>query len=48
MEIAYETMFGQREQGQLERIGQQVYRLPGTLLPHQVIQVRWWPKGAEE
>jgi hypothetical protein len=42
--IAYETMFGQREQGQLERIGPDVYRLPGTLLPHQVIQVRWWPK----
>jgi hypothetical protein len=42
--IAFEPMFGQREQGRLEEIGPGVFRLPGTLLPHQVIQVRWWPK----
>jgi hypothetical protein len=45
--IEFEAMFGQREQGRLQEIGPHVFRLPGTLLPHQVIQVRWWPKRTE-
>jgi hypothetical protein len=42
--IAFEAMFGQREQGRLEEIAPGVFQLPGTLLPHQVVQVRWWPR----
>jgi hypothetical protein len=38
----YEVYFGNREQEALRRIGPNTVELPGTLLPGQVLTVRWW------
>ena len=45
--IDYRVMFGNREQGQVRAIGEHTVALPGTLLPGQVIQIRWWPTDAK-
>ncbi len=40
--IAWRVMFGNRRQSEVREIGPRTQQLPGTLLPGQVIQVRWW------
>ncbi|MGA9314511.1 MAG: hypothetical protein WBV77_07780 [Solirubrobacteraceae bacterium] len=46
--IAWEVMFGNRVQNRLREIGLNARELPGTMLPGQVIQVRWWPTEENE
>jgi hypothetical protein len=45
-DIAWEVMFGNRQQDQVRPIGPSMRELPGTHLPGQVIQVRWWRESA--
>lgn len=47
-EIDWKVMFGNRAGNQVEETlpGKRV-ELPGTLLPGQVIQVRWWPRDED-
>ncbi len=46
--IAFSVMYGfSRTAGSAREIGHQIYRLPGTLLPGQVIQIRWWQTSGE-
>ncbi len=40
--ILWRVMFGNRQQGQLREIGPNTRELPGTLLPGQTVQIRWW------
>lgn len=40
--IVWRVMFGNRQQGQLREIGPNTRELPGTLLPGQTVQIRWW------
>lgn len=41
----WRVMFGNRQQGQLREIGPNTRELPGTLLPGQTVQVRWWQES---
>jgi hypothetical protein len=46
--IAYGVMYGfSRQAGAAMNIGRNTWVLPATLLPGQVIQVRWWRTTAE-
>jgi hypothetical protein len=40
--VEYAVYFGNREQEALRQIGPNTVELPGTLLPGQVLTVRWW------
>lgn len=40
--IIWRVMFGNRQQDQLREIGPNTRELPGTLLPGQTVQIRWW------
>jgi hypothetical protein len=40
--IDYRVLFGNRQQQGLRRIGPDTFELPGTLLPGQMLTVRWW------
>jgi hypothetical protein len=47
-ELEYEVAFGHRNMPICEKHsepGYQQHYLDGTLLPHQVIGIRWWPKA---
>jgi hypothetical protein len=45
--IDYRVSFSNREQEQVRHVGPHTDELPGTLLPGQFIEVRWWPVDAE-
>lgn len=46
--IVYSVMYGfNRHAGSVQQKGRQTWELPGTLLPGQVIQVRWWQVETE-
>ncbi len=42
-DLAYEVQFAHRAQADIQRDPGGSYRLSGTLLPEQAINVRWWP-----
>jgi hypothetical protein len=46
-EIAWRVRFGNRNSESVRVIGPATRELPGTLLPGQFIQVRWWPRQAQ-
>ncbi len=41
-DMDYDVTFANRNQGELQDLGNNVYRLNGTLLPLQAIRIRWW------
>jgi hypothetical protein len=41
-DIDFDVFFGSRGQERLRRIGPNTCELPGTLLPNQLLSVRWW------
>lgn len=43
--VTWRVMFGNRQQGQLREIGPNTRELPGTLLPGQTVQIRWWQEN---
>jgi hypothetical protein len=44
--VAFQVMYGfNRQAGRAAEIGRRTWSLPGTLLPGQVIQVRWWAEA---
>lgn len=47
-DVSWKVFFGNRGQEHVRELGPKKRELPGTLLPGQVIQVRWWPADAVE
>ena len=47
-DMDFDVTFGNRAQGQLQKLGGGHFRLNAMLLPYQAVRITWWKKSDSE